>query len=213
MLMALWQPCHIKSLLWSPAWSRWQIRISHHSSVKTKMNRGGSTQGGWKDERSRRETARECQSDERTGVEEEGWSVRKVGMKGCEKNAIPRLENERGSEKRTWREEEKMWVINKVNRRQLRDKRERHVEIRAMRVDVERDAVGATKNGEVVQVEGETERGEADEGGAARGRVDFTPDLVRNTGCELKGKKIHSKKAWLSQRKWGSESHTQKSKS
>lgn len=32
---------------------------------------------------------------------EEG-GVRKVGMKGCDENAVPGIENERGSEKRKW---------------------------------------------------------------------------------------------------------------
>lgn len=64
---------------------------------------------------------------------EEGGSVWKVGMKGCEENTVPGIENERGSEKGKWREKrreeedlegETVCAINKVNRRQLRDNRQ-----------------------------------------------------------------------------------------
>lgn len=37
-------------------------------------------------------------------AEEGRRSARKVGMKGCEENAMPGIENERGSEERVWRE-------------------------------------------------------------------------------------------------------------
>lgn len=55
---------------------------------------------GWKDERRRRETAQECQSD--------GGCARLVGMKGCEEYVVLGIGNERGSEKKKMvREEER----------------------------------------------------------------------------------------------------------
>lgn len=40
-------------------------------------------------------------------AEEGRRSARKVGMKGCEENAMPGIENERGSEESVAREEER----------------------------------------------------------------------------------------------------------
>lgn len=92
----------------------------------------GSVREGWKDGRA--ETVWECQSD--GGWEEWGGAgevAGKVGMKVWEESVVPGIENERGSAKTEWwekrREEEDLdgetlWAINKVNRRQLRDKRE-----------------------------------------------------------------------------------------
>ena len=62
----------------------------------------GSVLGGQQDERMRQETAWECHSDGgRERMRREGLQ-RKVGMKVCEKTAVPGIENERGSEKRKW---------------------------------------------------------------------------------------------------------------
>lgn len=45
--------------------------------------------------------------DESGGREGGRRSARKVGMKGCEENAMPGIENERGSEESVAREEER----------------------------------------------------------------------------------------------------------
>lgn len=59
--------------------------------------------GGWKDERRRERQPGNANvmEDENGGGGGEG-GVRKVGMKVREENTMPRIENERGSEKRKW---------------------------------------------------------------------------------------------------------------
>lgn len=49
--------------------------------------------------------------DESGGGEGGRRSARKVGMKGCEENVMPGIENERGSEESVAREEERRRIL------------------------------------------------------------------------------------------------------